>query len=558
MRKIIDYISTHKHLFIAAVVFFLLRLVFLDQLFLLHDERDIVLSGYSIAKTGHDLFGNFLPISFAGISPDNPLVSIYYSALWWLVLPMKNVFFARLPFVIISSLLTFLVYEIVMRIVDNKRLAFITALIFCFSPWVFHVTRLAMDLSLAAVTILAAILYYLKGRRWVSYFLFFLTFYNYQGFRVAIPFLIVYLEFIRVGAEISHYVRDDKGSAQDDRRVWDDIKIFIRRNIINVLFIVFLFASISFIDKAVTTKRFSQVVFLSPERFTAEVNLRREASNVPLLIRDIFHNKISVAADYVVDNFVKGQDISYLFKTGDYSPINGNAVGGQFFFVGLLFYYLGIMALGNRLNRKDFFLIGFIFLGLLPAMASVNSSTYSIRGFLSALGYAYVLALGVDFGITLSKKLLPKPRHALYAILFIAVGINVVYFTYNYYERRQVTVGELFNESEKVASNYLLSRPEDQITVYHHAPKNVYLSYIFVDNANKAPMMEQESDTYRINNVVFMKCPLVLDYTDMYSSLVSETCINLKTYEQLNKIVSSDRKIMYKDLSLKTAYFIFE
>ncbi len=560
MRKIIDYISTHKHLLIAAVVFLLLRLLFLDQLFLLHDERDIVLSGYSIAKTGHDLFGNFLPINFTGISPDNPMVSIYYSALWWLVLPIKNVFFARLPFVIISSLLTFLVYEIVMRIVDNKRLAFITALIFCFSPWVFHVTRLAMDLSLAAVTILAAILYYLKGRRWVSYLLFFLTFYNYQGFRVVIPFLIVYLEFIRGNTEILHRhpaVQNDKED-QNDRIVWDDAVEFVRKNIINVMFIVFLFASISFIDRAVTTKRFSQVVFLSPERFTAEVNLRRAASNVPLLIRDTFHNKISVAADYVVDNFVKGQDISYLFKTGDYSPINGNAVGGQFFFVGLLFYYLGIMALGNRLNRKDFFLIGFIFLGLLPAMASVNSSTYSIRGFLSALGYAYVLALGVDFGITLSKKLLPKPRHALYVILFMAVGINVVYFTYNYYERRQVTVGELFNESEKVVSNYLLSRPEDQITVYHHAPKNVYLSYIFVDNANKSPMMEQESDTYRINNVVFMKCPLVLDFTDMYGSLVSETCMNLKTYEQLNKIVSSDRKIMYKDLSLKTAYFIFE
>lgn len=545
MRKIANYISSHKHLFIAAVVFFLLRLVYLDQLFLLHDERDIVLSGYSIAKTGHDLFGNFLPINFTGISPDNPMVSIYYSALWWLVLPIKNVFFARLPFVIISSLLIFLVYEIVMRIVDNKRLAFITALIFCFSPWVFHVTRLAMDLSLAAVTILGAILYYLKGKRWISYLLFFLTFYNYQGFRVVIPFLILYLELIKGESEILRFTQDD-------------IKIFIRRNIINVMFIVFLFISISFIDKAVTTKRFSQVVFLSPERFTTEVNLRRAASSVPLLIRDTFHNKVSVAADYVVDNFVKGQDISYLFKTGDYSPINGNAVGGQFFFVGLLFYYLGIMALGNRLNRKDFFLIGFIFLGLLPAMASVNSSTYSIRGFLSAMGYAYVLALGVDFGITLSKKLLPKPRYALFAILFIVAGINTVYFTYNYYERRQVTVGELFNESEKVVSGYLLSRPEDQITVYHHAPKNVYLSYIFIDNAIKAPMIEQDSDTYRINNVVFMKCPLLLDYTNLSSSLVSETCMNLKTYEQLNKAFSLDRKIMYKDLSLKTAYFIFD
>lgn len=563
MRKIANYISSHKHLLIAAIVFFLLRLIFLDQLFLLHDERDIVLSGYSIAKTGHDLFGNFLPINFTGISPDNPMVSIYYSALWWLVLPIKNVFFARLPYVVISTLLLFLVYEIVKKITDDKKLAFITALIFCFSPWVFHVTRLAMDLSLASVTILAAVLYYLKGKRWVSYLLFFLTFYNYQGFRVVIPFLILYLEVIRGGIGIRKQVQDDR-SVQDDENdmlLLDNIKIFIRRNIINVLFIIFLFVSISFIDKSVTTKRFSQVVFLSPERFTTEVNMRRAASSVPLLIRDTFHNKMSVAADYVVDNFVKGQDISYLFKTGDYSPINGNAVGGQFFFVGIVFYYLGIMALGNRLSRKDFFLVGFIFLGLLPAMASVNSSTYSIRGFLSALGYAYVLALGVDFGIALSKKMLPKTRHALYTALLIVVGINAVYFTYNYYERRQVTVGELFNENEQTVVEYVLKNQDKELTIYHNSPKNIYLSYLFVnplhDFSQNQPDLYEE-DLFRIDNVLFQKCPREIAYDRLVNVIVSETCMGLKTHDQLNKLISFDKKIMYTDLSLKTAYFIFD
>ncbi|MGB4965834.1 MAG: glycosyltransferase family 39 protein [Microgenomates group bacterium] len=532
----------------SAVVFFLLRLLFLDQLFLLHDERDIVLSGYSVAKTGHDLFGNFLPISFAGISPDNPLVSIYYSAVWWLVLPIKSVFFARLPFVLISTLLMFLVYEIVRRISDDKRLAFISALIFCFSPWVFHITRLAMDLPLAAVTLFGAILFYLKERRWLSYLLFFLTFYNYQGFRVVIPFLVVYLELIKGESEILRFTQDD-------------IKIFIRRNIINVMFIVFLFVSISFIDKAVTTKRFSQVAFLSPERFTAEVNTRRAASNVPLLIRDAFHNKITVAADYVVDNFVKGQDISYLFKTGDYSPINGNAVGGQFFFVFLLFFYLGIMALGRRLNRKDFYLIGFIFLGLLPAMASVNSATYSIRGFVSALGYAYLLALGVDLGIDLTKRMAKTPRYILYALLMMVMAVNGLYFTYNFYERKQVTVGELFNENEKRVSQYLLDRPEKQFTVYHDFPKNVYLSYIFMDSGNSAPQVtgkDGEVDSYTSNNVVFMKCPKLIDYATLTNTLVSESCMNLKTHDQLNSQVDLQQKILYKDLSLKTAYFIFE
>ncbi|OGK18889.1 hypothetical protein A3D80_01025 [Candidatus Roizmanbacteria bacterium RIFCSPHIGHO2_02_FULL_40_13b] len=543
IKSIKEYINSNKYLCVAAVIFLLVRVLFLDQLFLLHDERDIVFSGYSIAKTAQDLFGNFLPINFSGISPDNPLVSIYYSAASWILLPIRSVFFARIPFVLISTLLIFLVYEIILQISRDKRLALVSSLVFVFSPWVFHVTRLALDLPLAAVTLFSGLLLFLKNKRWLAYFMFFLTFYNYQGFRVLIPFLIIYLEIICHTIPLSFPRRRES------------------RIIVSLLFVLFLFLSITFIDKSVTTKRFSQVAFLAPERFTQEVNLRRSSSNAPLRIQAIFHNKISVTADYVVDNFIKGQDISYLFKTGDFSPINGNAVGGQFFFGFLLFYYLGIMALGKRLQKEDFYILGFIILGLLPAMASVNSATYSIRGFLSALGYAYLLSLGILFGIDILKRFSSKQRTFILVSLLLVFIINSTYFIYNYYVRRPVTVGELFNENERRLATYLIDNPDKTYTIYHNNPKEIYLSYLFLNNNLAISQFNNLSSNltiYQFNNFTFIKCPRLIDYRTLHGVIVSETCMDLKSHDQLNNSVLMIKKIPYKDISLKTAYFIFE
>lgn len=89
---------------IFTTIYFLLRCIALDQMYMVHDERDIVFSAWSLAWSGKDLFGNIFPLSYGGISPDNPLISIWFSALFWLFLPVKSVFFARLPFVFVFLL----------------------------------------------------------------------------------------------------------------------------------------------------------------------------------------------------------------------------------------------------------------------------------------------------------------------------------------------------------------------------------------------------------------------------------------------------------------------
>ena len=370
---------------ILSVLFFLVRLPFLNQLFLLHDERDIVLSGYAIAHSGRDLFGHPFPLSFNGISPNNPLFAIYYSAIFSLINPVRSVFYARLPFVLISTLLIFLVYQLVRDLTGDKLKAILTAIFFCFSPWVFHITRLALDIPLAIVFLITAMLFYLRRKTLLSFLFFFLTFYTYEGFRLLIPFLIIYLELF------NYLKKPDKRQLAK--------KVFI-----DTIFIFLLIGSTLLIDAKVTKSRLGEIIFFNTDKTSQEVIFQRLTSVAPAKIQALFSNKLTVAADYVLTNFVKGQDLTYLFKDGDYSAINGNTASGQFFLIFIALYYLGIASLGKKIRREDLYIIGFIIVGMIPSLLSTNGSSFSIRGLLSGIGYAYLIALGVLFAANLLKK----------------------------------------------------------------------------------------------------------------------------------------------------------
>src|SRR3990167_593134 len=303
-------LNTKKILFVLFFLFISIRLPFLDQINLLPDERDIALSGWSIAQSGKDLFGKPFPLVFENISPNNPLFAIYFAALWFFFIPIKSVFLARLPFVLISSLLVFIVFEIVRQISNDDKKSLITTAVLCFNPWIFHITRLALDIPLAMVFLFGGILLYLKKKKFLALILFFLTAFTYQGLRLLLPFLLIYLEMFFLIQQKS----------------W---KSFAFKSFKNLLFIILLIVIASFLEPGISKNRLSEIIFFDFQKNAETVDFRRITSIAPLQISRLFDNKITVAFDEVILNLSKGIDISYLFKSGDYSAINANAVTGQ-------------------------------------------------------------------------------------------------------------------------------------------------------------------------------------------------------------------------------------
>lgn len=537
--------TTKKILIIASVIFFLVRLPFLDQIFLLHDERDAVLSGYSIAKTGKDMFGNTFPLSFENISPNNPLFAIYYSAFWSIFSPL-TVFWSRIPYVFISTFLVFFVYGIIFYITKDKVRSLLTSILFCFNPWVFHLTRLALDISLAIVFLTAGILCYFKNRKILSYLLFFLSFFTYQGFRLLIPFLLIYLELYQ-------YLEKK------------NISLFFVNTLKNIVYVLILLFLAFKIDPAVTSSRINEIIFFNPEKNAEQVIFRRNTSIAPAFLQKIFSNKVIVPLDYVLTNFSKALDPSFLFKVGDDSAINGNAISGQFFYVLILFYFLGIVSLGRKAIWRDVYLLGFIPLGIVPTLLSVHGASFSIRGMLSAVGYSYLLTLGFFYMFQLINLL--KSRKYIIGFFILGLSVNIIIFLYGYYARRPVTVGELFNENEKQLSQFIHNNSNKQFTVYHEYPKDLFLSLVMTSDDKFLPIQEAQkilrnAIPYTWKGYSFRRCDKKSNYFTMSQVIVSEKCLEEEIYKNVIEDIRLKKlrvgQIFYKDYSLKTAYFIIE
>lgn len=538
--RIIKSILNKYFLIILMFLFFIIRLPFLDQMFLLHDERDIVFSGYSIAQTGKDLFGNLFPVNFSGISPNNPLFAIYFAAIWSFFIQIKSVVFARLPFVLISSLLIPLVYWLVLEITKDKMRSLLTTILFCFSPWIFHSTRLALDIPLAIVTLLGGMLLLLKNKKIPAYLLFFTTFYTYQGFRLLIPFLLIYCELFTL-------IKNKK-----------NIKQFFISALMHVGFIAVLFATTFIIDPGVTQNRFREIIFFS-QKAVDEVVLRRNTSIAPEILKKIMDNKITISLDYMLTNLIKGQDFIYLFKEGDYSAINGNTASGQFFFTCIALFFLGIASLGKKSHIADLYLIGFSFIGMIPSLLSTNGVSFSIRSMLSGIGFAYIIALGGIFGYSILKRV----RYS--KIIIIIVGfllvINVSYVTYTYFFRRPITVSELFNENERTFSKYLLDHKYDSKIIYSRLPQDIYLSIAYLDNTLSIDDLQlalKNRSMIKWNNYQINKCGYSVDYTLMKNIIIAQDCLSSEQYDYFNDINNHKviERIKYKDYSFKTAYFV--
>ena len=541
MTKLINYIKLHKLLFILFLLFILIRIPFLDQLNLLHDERDIVLSGWSIAQTGKDLFGKSFPLVFENISPNNPLFAIYFTALWFLIIPIKSVFLARLPFLLISALIVFISFKLIKFITGDDKKSLITTAVLCFNPWIFHITRLALDIPLAMVFLFGGILLYLKKKKFLALILFFLTAFTYQGSRLLLPFLLIYLELFFLIKQKS----------------W---KSFIINSLKNLVFIIFLILLASFMEPGISKNRLSEIIFFANEKNGPSIDFKRITTLAPHQISRFFDNKLTYAIEEIFVSFTRGIDISYLFKTGDYSALNGNATTGQFFFVFIIFYFLGIVSLGKKVSLYDLYILSLIPLGMIPALLSTRGLTFSIRGVLSSLGYSYLIALGIVF--FQRQFLKSKWKNYALAIFTLILSINLTYFIYGYYLRRPITVGELFYEHERQLANFLLQNNKP-FTIYHQSPRDMILSYIFYRNENLNLNVIQKNlaqKNYSYDNLVFKKCNHKVNYSQTTNTIVHEVCLEKKAYDILSDINNKKIKarIPYKDFSQKFAYFVIE
>ena len=522
---------------VFTTIYFLVRCIALDQMYMVHDERDIVFSAWSLARSDKDLFGNIFPLSFGGISPDNPLISIWFSALFWLILPVKSVFFARLPFMFVSSFIPLLMYLIAHKVTKNTRFSILVSLVAGMSPWIFHLGRIAMDVTLAFPTLLLAILLLLNKKRLLGFFLLFLAFYNYQGFRTVIPFIPFLIEW--------YLQKSDK-------------KRMVTRYVVHGGFVVLLFLSIFLIDSKVISRRSDQVLFLNMERFTADVDLKRRETIFPLVVSKLFDSKLTESIRYGLETVAQGLSTQTFFFKGDASPINGTGIGSLLFISTLPFFIFGIMSLRNK-DVGYGFLASFTLWGMIPSLASLNGHSYAIRGILMVVGFSTLIALGITESWTIVRKYNTLKR-ILFVITVLIFAADFSTFAYEYFGRRPITLSEVFNERERADAEYITSlNTKSPLVIYDTdiSAKNSFMTYAFLklnDTTQIQSTMKNDKYIYQYENVTFKRCETRKDHLQNAIAIVSNHCVNDVEYKKLKD--SKLKEITYKDTPILVAYFV--
>ena len=538
--RLVSYLKKNKILLLASFLFLVIRLPFLDHAFLLRGERDIALTGYFLAKTGKDLYGNGMPIEFFGLDMPTPFLAFYYSALWWIIIPIKNVFFARIPYVIATTVYVFLVYEIVHQITKHKILSVLTALVFSFSPGIYHLSRLALEVNIATPLLFAAILLYLKKYRFYSYLFFILVYFSYSGFRPLVLPLLLFLEFY-------WYLQGEK------------LKKVITNSIISVVFFfVIVGVGLYFVDGGLTLSRKDDVVFFNTQELTERVNYKRNTSIGPNLLDKLFFNKATLSLHYMINVFVQGQGFEYLFSKGDDAAIYASTFTGQFFLLMFPLYYLGFVFLAKKWKREFLYLLGFIPIGLVPSLINIDYISFTIRSILSTVGFAYIIAGGMIFTWSLIKNQKSFIRNGIIVVATFIIAIEISYFGYNYIFRRPVTMFEFFFESERDLADYLNNNKKNYF-IYDDSPRNIVATYYFLQpelDVSKAQNILKKESPYSVNGTIIRKCPATDEKLILKpKTIVAESCLDENQYQILGLDPAVD-KIEYEDYSFKSAYFI--
>lgn len=550
LDRCIAYVVDRKMILAFSLLFFLLRTLFLDKYFFLKDERDLVLTALSLAKTGKDLYGTTLPMVFDRISPQAPLLGMYWTVPILYLFNISSPLVGKLIYMLPSLFFPLLTFELIYSITKNRGLAQMSAFITSFSPWFYHVGRLGVEAHLAYFFCLLGLTLYIRKMKIVGVVLLLLSFFSYQGIR---PFLFIVIPY----CELAFYFMEKK---RDFLKTVGTIAIF------SAVILSTYFISTKIEQSAMRGK--AEILLLNSEKLSSDTDFLRSIAEAPFSMRQFFDNKLTIVTESLSHNFFKGIDFSYLFATGDYQEIYANNVTGQFFPFLVIFLILGI-ALLHRKNEFSYYVIaGFVIIGLISSLINSYSLTFSIRSMFSLIGIGFLCALGME-GLFVSLR--KNHRWILMTVLVILYTLSSITFTYKYLFQNYKRISESFFEQERTAAETIARYPIKTVVasnIHSHL-----LSNIATKKAVTAGMFNvlhrelNKVDSYKINGITYQQCNTaevhMVGGKFPFATIMEDECLDAESRSFLDLNKSGDlRKILsptYKneEVARATKYYYF-
>lgn len=375
-------------LLLIVVLAFVLRFYKLGEVPLgFHqDEVSQAYNSFSILKTGHDRYGQLLPILFRSFGSYQPPVYTYLTPIP-IFLFGNTIFAARSTsafFGVLTVIVSFLIVEILAKRKYRTQLALLTAFIVAISPWAIHFSRRVVEGNLGVFFFLFAFLLLLKSLKKIKLFIpacFILgisTHAYYSERLLAVFFLPVFLFYFK-----KYYLKHKK---------W-------------VIYGLLTFGVVLL----------PHIVTVFSGAFAARLDQVSSSSDSSFLVEFVKH-------------FVSYFSPKYLFSdagSGLARVSPGLGVFYNWFFVAFL---VGLYFFGKIIDKKFTGLLGILAIIFLIPVSLTGDVFYPLR----ALEFLWLVGLVVSIGIIEIGRLI-KQKKAKWAIFLVLVFYSLASFYVSYF-----------------------------------------------------------------------------------------------------------------------------
>lgn len=407
------------------------------------DEVDTGYQAFSLWRTGRDYFGNLWPVHFQSFGDWRMPLYIYLAA------PFVGLFglsewATRLPSLIFSLGQIALAYLLAKEISGQKKIAWLTALFLSFSPWSFHFSRLALEVTLFNFLFLLGLWFFLRAssRKDLLFPLgaaitWGFSLYAYSTAKLFLPLFLAALFLL-----------------------FFSVKIFSRRQFSIFMAVLGLIVLPMFIAVfwGEGGARFSNISIFKEESVPDLVELERRECPWTGFWERLWHNKAWQFAGLFLENYFRSFSSECLFLTGDPSPRHNPAGVGQLSPAAAPFILAGGWFLISRWrSRRDpKLLLPFVvlFLTPLPAALTQDGGTHAIRTYQFLPWWQFLVAWGV-FGLWQTLKTL-KLRMIIFGFTALAEMIFLANFFHFYLVHFPQTInGRWWNEGYRELFEFL-------------------------------------------------------------------------------------------------------
>lgn len=429
-------LSKYKFLIIIIIIGAFFRFYKLAEfpVQLNHDEISQLYDAISIAQTGKDIYGSFLPVVFQSTGDYKPAQYTYLSTIPYLFLGDREVTI-RIVAAFFGTLTIGAVFLFIKALTKNFNLALLSSVMIVITPSEIFYSRKSFESVIGVCLVffglfcLLNILQKTREKLWgyLAAFCFAYATYLYTSYFIVVPLMLLLFFLI---------FRKNKNFKA---------KKFVPGFI---LFFVLIIPMMILTISNVKLRYRAESVFI-----TQDVNLGR--------LIDYSQNSLKSHLDYIFLRFLNQFDPTFIFANGLNFTNQGFLGMGPLLFIQLPFFILGLLYLikSSTYSEAKKLLLGLIPVVMIPS--SITFESYSPhRSILAFSLMSIISAFGLHRTINLILKsaLNFKLKGAVFTFISILFFLNLVYFLHIYTVNYPYAKSQEFHYPFKSVAQFIWSQ----------------------------------------------------------------------------------------------------